>query len=183
MRVNVCCISKEMTKAVADFYLRRITWAEIGKRQEIYVWDWSVSSDPIFSWDVNYTVLSLHVKSKIIEEGKRCATFYLCLHFELAAYKRSLTHFPLSLFTFLDPFYLLYSNVILSELITLQRYYSQSSPLRDAFVWTLLGCCWAVCVPVLGLGACGTVPHCPQYRNHPQAQYSVVPTEPKADKM
>lgn len=40
------------------------------KRQIIYVWDWSVRSDPIISWDVNYTVLSLHVKRQIIEEVK-----------------------------------------------------------------------------------------------------------------
>lgn len=58
----------------------RITAGWIGKRKIIYVWDWSVSGDPIISWDVNYTVLSLHVKRQIIEEGKRCATLYLCSH-------------------------------------------------------------------------------------------------------
>lgn len=52
------------------------------RTQIIYVWDWSVRSDPIISWDVNYTVLSLHVKRHIIEEGKRCTTFYLCFPLE-----------------------------------------------------------------------------------------------------
>lgn len=52
------------------------------KRKIIYVRDWSVRSDPIICWDVNYTVLSVHVKRQIIEEGKRWATFYLCCRSE-----------------------------------------------------------------------------------------------------
>lgn len=63
-----------------EYFHGRITGGWIGKRKIIYVWDWSVSGDPIISWDVNYTVLSLHVKRQIIEEGKRCATLYLCSH-------------------------------------------------------------------------------------------------------
>lgn len=65
-------------KPAAEYFLPGITGGGIGKRQIIYVGDWSVSSDPIISWDVNYTALSLHVKRQIIEEGKRCATLYLC---------------------------------------------------------------------------------------------------------
>lgn len=57
----------------------KFDWCE---ENNICVRDWSVSSNPIIFWDVNYTVFSLHVKRQIIEEGKRCATLYLVFHFE-----------------------------------------------------------------------------------------------------
>lgn len=74
------------------FYEQKNSTLDWVKRQIIYVWDWSVRSDPIISWDVNYTVLSLHVKRQIIEEGKRCATFYLCFHAELLSPSLSCPH-------------------------------------------------------------------------------------------
>lgn len=116
---------------VVEYLLPRITGGWIGKRQIIYVWDWSVSSDPIISWDVNYTVLSLHVKRQIIEEGKRCATLYLCFHLELLdrlAFVRFLSLFFLLSFFSLSMMYLLLGNITLSELIILQWHYSQSLP-------------------------------------------------------
>ncbi len=96
-------LQKREKKSVVEYFLPRITGGWIGKRQIIYVWDWSVSSDPIISWDVNYTVLSLHVKRQIIEEGKRCATLYLCFHLELVEDCPSLVRF-LSLFFLLSFF-------------------------------------------------------------------------------
>ena len=122
-----------------EYFLPRITGAWIGRRQIIYVWDWSVSSDPIISWDVNYTVLCLHVKRQIIEEGKRCATLYLCFHLELVEHCLSFlcAFFSSSFFSpFLSTVYLLLGNITLSELIIFQRYCSQSLP-------------WPVCMCVL----------------------------------
>lgn len=102
------------------FFPPTITGGWIGKRQIIYVWDWSVSSDPIISWDVNYTVLSLHVKRQIIEEGKRCATLYLCFQLELLDdCPSSLCAFYSSSFfsPFLSRVYLLSGHITLSGLI------------------------------------------------------------------
>lgn len=103
---------------------------EVGlvERQIIYVRDWSVSSDPIICWDVNYTVLGLHVKRQIIEEGKRCATLYLCCHLELLG-----LFFPplLSLLSLFFPaLWCIYCWVILhcQSWSFLQGYYSQSLP-------------------------------------------------------
>lgn len=117
---------KKRKKNVVEYFRPRVTGGWSGKRQIIYVWDWSVSSDPIISWDVNYTVLSLHVKRQIIEEGKRCPTLYLCFH-------SGLLEDLLSSLLFLSMMYLLLGNITLSELIILQGYYSQSLP-------------WPVCV-------------------------------------
>lgn len=121
----------------------RITGGRIGKRQIMYVRDWSVSSDPIISWDVNYTVLGLHVKRQIIEEGKRCATRYLCFHLELLgdclSFFCSLLFFirPLSSLSFLSTVHLCWVILQLSELIILLRYCSQ------LVLWPVLVC---VCV-------------------------------------
>lgn len=104
--------------------------------------DWSVRSDPIICWDVNYTVLSVHVKRQIIEEGKRCATFYLCSRLELL-------RASLFCFFFLSAVFLSASQnvgcVTPAELIIWQIY---------CFYWSVMSALLYLCARVHVLGTC-----------------------------
>lgn len=125
-RVLLKAATQNQKKAGLEYFCPRMRGGWVGERKIIYVWDWSVSGDPIISWDVNYTVLSLHVKRQIIEEGKRCGTLYLCSHLLLGDF-----FFPLCPFSSLSVFscffmYLLLDNITLSQLMVFLGYYSPS---------------------------------------------------------